>query len=302
MTEIVIERGYLPWDRTGGEERLFRKVLAIAMAVALLLGLLVPLIDVPVPDRAKASKVPPRLAKFLLERKPPAPPPKVEERREEQPVEEAKKAKEDAPKETNRAREKAKRSGVLAMSDELSALYATNAASKAMGPSLLSSGGAEATRLGDNLVSAASQGSGGIDTSDYSRDSGSGGELGEHQVARVEAANPSMVAKAEEEFKRVKQPKVRDQEGVIRVLDGNKGRVYAIYNRALRNNPLLAGKVVLELTIEPSGKVSACRVVSSELNDADLEQKLVARIKMLEFGAEKVPAYTFRYPIEFLPS
>jgi TonB family protein len=105
-----------------------------------------------------------------------------------------------------------------------------------------------------------------------------------------------------EEFKRHSQPKLRDQETVIRVLDGNKGRIYAIYNRALRKNPLLSGKVVLELSIDPSGKVTACRVISSELQDEELEGKLVARIKMLDFGAEKVPEYTFRYPIEFLPS
>jgi hypothetical protein len=43
-------------------------------------------------------------------------------------------------------------------------------------------------------------------------------------------------------------------------------------------------------------------VISSELQDEELERKLVARIKMLRFAAEKVPDYTFRYPIEFLPS
>ncbi len=303
MTTMTMERGYLPWNRNTGEERLFLKTLLIAMAVSLLLGLIVPLFDLPEPDRDRAAKVPPRLAKFLLERKR-TPPPKVEVKKEEVPLEDVKPEEKprEQPKEQNKAREKAKKSGLLALANELSALRATDAANKAKDSTILSSGGNRATRLGGNVIAAASQGSGGIDTSSYSRDSGSGGDLGEHAVSQAEAVNPSLVAMAEEEFKRVKQLAVRDQETVIRVLDSNKGRIYAIYNRALRKNPLLAGKLVIELTIEPSGKVSGCRVISSELRDQTLEGKLVARIKMLDFGAEKVPAYTFKYPIEFLPS
>lgn len=303
MSSATIERGYLPWNRNTDEERLFVKSLLVAMAVALLLGLVVPLFDLPQPDRERAAKVPPRLAKFLLERKR-VQPPKAEPRKEEKPVEEVKREEkpQEAPKEHNPAREKARQSGLLALADELSALRATDAATKARESSPLSSGGNQAARLGDHVIASASQGSGGIDTSSYSRDSGQGGALGEHTVSKAEAVNPSLVAMEEREFKRQKQPTVRDQETVIRVLDGNKGRIYAIYNRALRKNPLLAGKLVLELTIEPSGKVSGCRVIASELHDEELEAKLVARIKMLEFGAEKVPPYTFKYPIEFLPS
>lgn len=299
MSTIIIERGYLPWNRDGGEERLFIKTLLIAMAVALLLGLVMPLFDLPQADRDKAVKVPARVAKFLLEKKR-TPPPRVEVKKEEQAREEEKPR--ELPREESKAREKAKQSGLLALASELSALRASDAAIKAKQGAELTSGGTTAARLGGNVISSAARGSGGIDTSGYSRDSGSGGELGEHVVSKAEAVNPSLVAMAEEEFKRTSQPKRRDQESVIRVLDSNKGRIYAIYNRALRKNPLLAGKLLLELTIEPSGKVSSCRVISSELQDEALENKLVARIKMLEFAAEKVPPYTFRYPIEFLPS
>lgn len=303
MTTAVIERGYLPWNRNTGEERLFLRTLLIVMVVSLLLALVVPLFDVAAPERDKVARVPPRIAKFLLERKR-TPPPRVDVKKEERPPEEVKKEekpKADPPKEQNRAREKAKKSGLLALADELSALRATDAANKAMQATALSSGGNRAVHLGDTIIASASRGSGGIDTSGYSRDSGTGGDLGEHTVAQVAAVNPSLVALAEEEFKRKSQPRVRDEETVIRVLDSNKGRIYAIYNRALRKNPLLAGKVVLELTIEPSGVVSRCRVLASELHDVELEAKLVARIKMLDFGAEKVPSFKFEYPIEFMP-
>lgn len=303
MTAAVIAQGYLPWNRNTVEERLFLKTLLLVMAVSLLLGLVIPWFDLPAPERDQATAVPPRIARFLLERQRP-PPPKVEVKREEKPLEEPKEEvkRVEVPKELNPARERAKKSGLLALADELSALRNTDAASKARGAQTLSMGGAQAVRLGDNIISGASRGSGGIDTRGYSRDSGTGGALGDHTVSQAEAVNPSLVALAEEEFKRKSQPRLRDEETVMRVLDSNKGRIYAIYNRALRKNPLLAGKLVLELTIDPSGRVSRCRVLSSELHDEELEQKLVARIKMLDFGAEPVPPYKFEYPIEFLPS
>ncbi len=310
MTTVVMERGYLPWNSNTGEEQLFKRTLLIVMAVALFLGLLVPLFEVPQPEREVIERVPARLARFLLQRSA-APPviPKVNREltreKEERPKEPAQSEQQKPQSDSTvnkRARERASQAGVLALSSELSALHSSGVAGKAKRSLVLSRGGTQETRLGGKMIAAASSGSGGIDTSGYRRDSGSGGELGEHKVVSAEAVNPSLVAVAEEEFKRRRQPKRRDQETVIRVLDANKGRIYAIYNRALRSNPLLAGRVVLELIIEPSGRVSACRVLSSELDDKGLENKLIARIKMLEFGAEKVPIFKFEYPIEFMPS
>ena len=47
----------------------------------------------------------------------------------------------------------------------------------------------------------------------------------------------------------------RSIEDVRLVFERNKGSIYAIYNRALREEPALQGKVVLKLTIAPSGSV-----------------------------------------------
>ena len=51
----------------------------------------------------------------------------------------------------------------------------------------------------------------------------------------------------------------------------NKGAIDAMYARALRDNPALQGKVVIELTIAPSGDITAARILSSELNDPEFE-------------------------------
>jgi TonB family protein len=74
-----------------------------------------------------------------------------------------------------------------------------------------------------------------------------------------------------------------------------------LYNRALRENPALQGKVVLRLTIAPDGRVTFCEVVSSELGDADLEQRLVQRVLLFEFEPKDVEAITTTKPNDFFP-
>ena len=86
------------------------------------------------------------------------------------------------------------------------------------------------------------------------------------------------------------------------VFERNKGSIYAIYNRALREDPALQGKVVVELRIAPSGEVMDCRIVSTELKTPDLERKLVARIQQFDFGAKQVEQMVVTYPLDFLPS
>jgi len=43
-------------------------------------------------------------------------------------------------------------------------------------------------------------------------------------------------------------------------------------------------------------------IVSSELNDAELERKLVQRVKLFRFEARDVEAITTTKPIDFFPA
>ncbi len=62
----------------------------------------------------------------------------------------------------------------------------------------------------------------------------------------------------------------RTDEEIQIVFDRYKSALYRIYNRQLRKNPTLQGKMVLRLTILPDGKVSACSVDSSDMTDEQL--------------------------------
>ena len=86
------------------------------------------------------------------------------------------------------------------------------------------------------------------------------------------------------------------------MFERHKGAIYALYNRALREEPSLQGKVVLELTIAPGGEVVACRIVASDLKAAELERKLLARVRQFDFGAKDVQTLVVNWPVDFLPS
>lgn len=94
----------------------------------------------------------------------------------------------------------------------------------------------------------------------------------------------------------------RSLEDIKLVFERNKGSIYAIYNRALREDPSLQGKVVLELKIAPSGEIVAARIISSELKANELEGKLLARIRQFDFGAKDVEVMVVSWPLDFLPS
>jgi hypothetical protein len=86
------------------------------------------------------------------------------------------------------------------------------------------------------------------------------------------------------------------------VFDRNKSALYSIYQRFLRQKPGVSGKIILKLTIEPTGQVSDCGVVSSTMNDLEFEEKITSRVKLFDFGQN----FTDRrkeitYPIEFAP-
>ena len=59
---------------------------------------------------------------------------------------------------------------------------------------------------------------------------------------------------------------------------------------------------MIELTIAPSGDITAARVISTELHDPVFEEKLVQRIKLFKFDAKDVAALTATKPIDFFPA
>ena len=91
----------------------------------------------------------------------------------------------------------------------------------------------------------------------------------------------------------------RTSKDVALVVDKNKGKFYALYARALRDNPGIQGTIVFSLSIAPDGTVTRCTVASTTMNDATLEARLVEHFRSINFGAKGKKAYNAEYPMSF---
>jgi len=152
------------------------------------------------------------------------------------------------------------------------------------------------------ITSKAGTGSAGVQSTNSSRGFGSGaGSLTGHTTTAVTSSVGAIGGDNKATRSGNSNKAGRSQEEIELVFDRNKGAIYALYSRELREHPELQGKMVLEFTIAPSGEVTACRVVSSELNDPELERKIVARVKLIRFDAKDVEPMTTTKPIEFFP-
>ena len=70
----------LPWTNHSGQERKFKRLLAMIMGVTFVLGALWPFLPTPERDPYEVQEIPPRIAELLLEQKPlPPPPPELKE-------------------------------------------------------------------------------------------------------------------------------------------------------------------------------------------------------------------------------
>jgi protein TonB len=304
MTIAPFYRLYeLPWSPTEEIEARFRKVMWIVFGVFAVCAIAIPLL--PLPDKAltKAPDIPDRIVRLVIEKKvpPPPPPPKIEEKKPEPLKVEPKPQ---PPPKVEDAREKAQKSGLLKLQDQLADLRDNSVLDKAAQTKNLTGKVNENTASERSLItSKVGASSGGINTASLSRGYGSGaGSLTGHNTTQVTSA--VLARQAEDGVRRGagSNKATRSEEEIALVFDRNKGAIYSIYTRALRDKPDLRGKLVLELTISPDGAITRCDVVSSELGDAELERKLVARIKQFRFEAKDVGAITVTKPIDFFPA
>ena len=293
----------LPWSPTEEVERRFRKVVRNAFIIFAIFAILIPLLPVPERDLAKAPEIPDRIVKLVLEKKipPPPPPPKIEEKKPE-PEKKVEQPKPPPPKPD--ARERAQNAGLLKLQDQLADLRDNAILDKAAQTKNLTGKIGEETRSERSLItSKVGTSSGGINTASLSRGYGGGaGSLTGHNTTQVSSATLSSQGTNKVERGAGSGKASRSEEEIAMVFDRNKGAIYAIYTRALRDKPDLQGKLVLELTIGSDGSVMKCDVVSSELNDPELERKLVARIKLFRFEAKDVGTITVTKPIDFFPA
>ena len=314
--EFVIERTaravpyrtiVMPWSVQGDDERRYRKILMVFFLLALVCGVLVPQWEVSPPEREEVQ-IPERLAKFIKKKqaKPVEPKPlekkKVPEKKEE-------KINKDAPPvstETRQARAKAETRGVLAFKNNLADLVADASPAKLGANARISTMGQGGGDGSQRSIIMTQSSSGGINTSNLNRQvTGNVSKNITHTDTKFSRVESTVSTADKEENRKLRsdaRPSRTDEEIQI-VFDRYKSALYRIYNRELRNDPTLRGKMVLRITIQPDGQVSSCSIKSTDLASPALSTDIVERVLKFNFGPkEGVPAMTILYPIDFLPA
>lgn len=303
MSLAAYHRVYeLAWDGDPESSRRFRRILRTLLIIVAICGVAIPLLPTPAPT-VEETAVPPQLAQIMIEQKlkPPAPPkpiskPKVTARpAEKEPVR-------PAPERNDLARERAQHS-IDKFKDQLAALRQTMTDTPEETKNLTAAVGAQSHAERSLITAQAGEASAGITSAPMSRGFGSGaGSLHGTDAARVTSSIIQSGLNAHSPSAGRGGGAGRSEEEIALVFDRNKGAIYALYQRALRTNPMLQGKLVLEFTIASSGEVTRCRVVSSELHDPALEREIVARVMLFRFEPEKVDPTTATKPIDFFPA
>jgi len=291
---------FLPWVESENDRR-FKRILLVCVVVSCILGAIVPFLPTPEPVQKDLKTVSPRLAKLITEVKkqppPPPPPPKPVEKRETIKKPEPKK---EPTKKEIKAQAKAANTGLVALSSELSSLRDSfDMADFSDQPLKKSSDISKETFNKNVIASNATKESGGINTSKLSRNTG-GSKLESRSTTNVKS---ELASNTQTTAKRTASGKlIRPDSEIEKVFQNEKGAIFSLYNRALRKDPGLQGKVILELTIAPNGSVTNCKILSSDLKNEDFERKLIARVKLFRFKPSNADVMTVKYPIDFLPS
>ena len=321
------DRLMLPWTSEGKESLRFKSILVILFLLLLVLSVWIPSITLPEKDRKTLEKLPPQLAKLVKKVEAPKPVKKIEPKKEEikKKIEKKAEPKKDKPKvkpkkkepvkirkqkpqllpkkpeqkrKVKAAREVAKKSGLLALQDDLADLRSTvdmSALNKKTAPRTAKTIAAKATGGMDSQKVLAR--SSGIKTDTLAAPAETVALTALAGVELEETLDEQALAKAEAEA--ASRIKYRSEKSINLIVERLKGSLITLYNRERRKDPFLEGLLVVEVVIEPSGSVSSCRAISSELNHEALEKKMVSRIYLTDFGAEDVVQTTKNIPFTF---
>lgn len=313
---LPVRISVMPWASGGEDDQRFRKTLAATLLLSLLLGLVLPLIDIPLPERWQILEEQERLTRLIREELPPPPVVAIEE---SQPIEreEAKPSEEEtplvadqpvpeaAPAAAPSEKPTAESKGILAFREKFSSLATNQAVARLGANARISNAGESASGLPERsmVTSQAAGTSGGINVAALSRDTGgSGQEMS--GVAITQATSSIGTGGGTDRPLAGGGPGLgRTDEEIQIVFDRHKSALYRLYNRELRKNPTLKGQMVLRMTIEPDGSVSMCELKSTDMKSPELSEQVVNRVRSFDFGVkEGITAVTIVYPIDFLPA
>ncbi|MFQ5603225.1 MAG: TonB family protein [bacterium] len=91
----------------------------------------------------------------------------------------------------------------------------------------------------------------------------------------------------------------RSEESVRTVMLAYTGRMTYIYNKYLKQNPDMSGKLVVEVVIAANGKVESTKIITSTMNNSDFDREILNLIRRWKYPAIDNGTVTVTYPLFF---
>lgn len=329
MTTYVMSTMQLPWSFANDDAR-FKKILSVSMVIFLAIAIPITITKLPELTRKEKADLPPQLARVMLEKQelpPPKPiePPKEEKKSEEKkPVEklpEKKPVTSNTSKPIENAKNADSKSDVVAnakaqaqaqistFKDDLMEMReALQTTAVETASATVSNGAGQTTQVDRSMInSGQTKGSGGINVGAYASHDVGGVALSGRETTKVKSDLAIAGKKATGATgtgggnSDGAGGAARSEEEMRKVMEQYKSSIFSIYNRALRDNAALQGKVKFKMIIDPSGQVVEASIEFSELKDSALEAKLLAKMKSITFPTANVVRTTFYQTLDFLP-
>lgn len=111
--------------------------------------------------------------------------------------------------------------------------------------------------------------------------------------AKVDLVKPSKVSGSAEALGQ------RTEQSIMQVVVARQGQITYLYEKHLKRNPNLRGKISVEFTIAANGFVSEARIIESTVNLPEFEQEILNLIKRLKFDPIPSGSVTTIFPFQF---
>jgi len=111
--------------------------------------------------------------------------------------------------------------------------------------------------------------------------------------AKVNLVKPSKITGSKEALGR------RTEQSIMNVVLARQGRITYLYEKYLKRNPNLRGKISIEFTIAANGFVTSAQIIESTINHPDLERDLLNLVKRLKFNPIPSGDVTTIFPFQF---
>lgn len=91
------------------------------------------------------------------------------------------------------------------------------------------------------------------------------------------------------------------KEVVRRIVRANFNKIRFCYDKALKSNPAVAGKLVMKFTVDTAGKTKDVTVADGTISDPDMRSCVTGAFAAMSFPTPDGGEVVVTYPIEFAP-